>query len=230
MDAQNFDALVDFRFAFAFGHWRRIDIKPFDFNETVRLEAVGKLYRSIASGSVGKRNRFVSIARLRITAESNFAVWRLAKVQIFNQFEHFAFVAFEDEDIVEVCHKPTTGGFSYCQINSDKSLRCGNYKATFRADCLHIEAIARDVFAIGCHKRKLVHYNTNKPAWMFPRLNVSVDIALQKLANCLCRLSICNTVKARHNNLSRAYKFADLQASFVLSLENVSVCNRVAET
>ena len=73
MDAQNFDALVDFRFAPAFWHWRRIDIKPFDFNETVRLEAVGKLYRSIASGSVGKRNRFVSIARLRITTESNFA-------------------------------------------------------------------------------------------------------------------------------------------------------------
>ena len=79
MDAQNFDALVDFRFAPAFWHWRRIDIKPFDFNETVRLEAVGKLYRSIASGSVGKRNRFVSIARLRITTESNFAALRLAR-------------------------------------------------------------------------------------------------------------------------------------------------------
>ena len=68
---------------------RRIDIKPFDFNETVRLEAVGKLYRSIASGSVGKRNRFVSIARLRITTESNFAALRLAEVQVINQFEHF---------------------------------------------------------------------------------------------------------------------------------------------
>lgn len=61
MDAQNFDALVNFRFALAFGHWRRIDIKPFDFNKTVRLEAVGKFYRGVTRGSVGKRNRFVSI-------------------------------------------------------------------------------------------------------------------------------------------------------------------------
>ena len=113
MDAQNLGAFVNFRFAFAFGHWRRIDIKPFDFNETVRLKPISKLYRGVASGSVGKRNRFVSIARLRITAESNFAALRLAEVQIFNQFDHFSLVAFEDEDIVEIRHKPAASLFAY---------------------------------------------------------------------------------------------------------------------
>ena len=89
MDVQNLGALVYFRFALAFGHWRSIDIKPFDFNKTIRLKPISKFYRGIASGSVGKRNRFVSIARLRITTKPNFAALRLAEVQVINQFEHF---------------------------------------------------------------------------------------------------------------------------------------------
>ena len=89
MDAQDLCAFVDFRFAPAFGHWRRIDEETLNFNKTVRLEAVGKFYRGVARGSVGKRNRFVSIATLRITTESNLAALRLAEVQVINQFEHF---------------------------------------------------------------------------------------------------------------------------------------------
>ena len=112
MDAQNLGAFVDFRFAPAFGHWRRINEETLNFNKTVRLEAVGKLYRGVARGSVGKRNRFVAIARLLFLFDTNFAVWRLTEVQIFNQFEHFAFVAFEDENVVEVRHKPAASRLS----------------------------------------------------------------------------------------------------------------------
>ena len=44
---------------------------------------------------------------------SNFAALRLAEVQVINQFEHFALVAFEDENIVEIRHKPAASLFAY---------------------------------------------------------------------------------------------------------------------
>ena len=113
MDSQNFDALVNFRFAPAFWHWRRIDIKPFDFNKTDRLKPISKFYRGVTRGSIGNRNMFVSISRLRISPKPNFTFCRLAEVQVINQFEHFSLVTFEDENIVEIRHKPAASLFAY---------------------------------------------------------------------------------------------------------------------
>ena len=118
MDAQNLDAFLYFRFSPAFRHWRRINEETLNFNKTVRLEAVGKLYRGVARGSIRKRYRFAFLVRLKITTESDFTVWKLAKVQVINQFEHFAFVAFEDEDVVEIRHKPAASGSPCCRTGA----------------------------------------------------------------------------------------------------------------